>query len=202
MCSGITFLVGLFLLFKGEFRVSNRWIPSQQGRTIGLILMAPFVIGICAGALLLPSAIGAVGQTTDMDALMASPQVSQIVLIEFGALIVALGLTIYAIMSVPPSEAGMRTPSPPAPPRPMGRQPGSHPLETERSSSPFAPPPRPAPTAPPPPDIMTVEQAATYLGVTPAEIMNLIETSQLGAVRAGGSYLIARSAVDDYRGRG
>jgi excisionase family DNA binding protein len=201
MCSGITFLVGLFLLFKGEFRISNRWIPSQQGRTIGLILMAPFVIGICAGALLLPSAMGASGQTTDMDALMSSPQVTQIVLIEFGALIVAIGLTIYAVLSVPPSEGGVRTPPPPVPPRPMGSQPGSHPLETERSS-PFAPPPpRPAPTTPPPPEIMTVEQAAAYLGVTPQEILNLIETSQLGAVRAGGSYLIARSAVDDYRGR-
>lgn len=201
MCSGITFLVGLFLLFKGDFRVSSRWIPSQQGRTIGLILMAPFVIGICAGALLLPSAMGAAGQTADVDALMASPQVSQIVLIEFGALIIALGLAIYAILSVPPSDGGVRTPPPLVPPRPVGRQPGGHPLETERTN-PFAPSPRPAPTPPPPPEIMTVEQAATYLGVTPEEIINLIETSQLGAVRAGGSYLIARSAVDDYRGRG
>lgn len=199
MCSGITFLVGLFLLFKGDFRVSNRWIPSQQGRTIGLILMAPFVIGICAGALLLPSAMDASGRTTDMDALMSSPQVMQIVLIEFGALIIAIGLTIYAILSVPPSD-GVRMTPPSAPPRPMGRQPGGHPLETEQSA-PFVPlPPRPTPTAPPP-DIMTVEQAAAYLGLTPQEILSLIETSQLGAVRAGGSYLIARSALDDYRSR-
>ncbi|PJF25642.1 MAG: hypothetical protein CUN53_11755 [Phototrophicales bacterium] len=201
MCSGVTFLIGLFLLFKGDFRVSNRWIPPQQGRTIGLILMAPFVIGICAGALLLPSAMDASGQTADMDALMSSPQVTQIVLIEFGALIIAIGLSIYAILNTPPSD-GVRMTPPSAPPRPIGRQPGGHPLETERSAPFAAPPPRPAPTASPLPDIMTVEQAAAYLGVTPEEILSLIETSQLGAVRAGGSYLIARSALDDYRGRG
>jgi len=193
MCSGITFLVGLFLLFKGDFRISNRWIPPQQGRTIGLILMAPFVIGICAGALLLPSVMNAAERAADMDALMSSPQVMQIVLIEFGALIIALGLAIYAVLSVPPSD-GART----APPRSMGTPPGTHPLEMERAS-PFAPP-RP-PSSAPPPDIMTVEQAARYLGVTPKEIIELIETSRLGAVRSGGSYLIARSALDDYRSR-
>ncbi len=193
MCSGITFLMGLFLLFKGDFRISNRWIPAQQGRTIGLILMAPFVIGLCAGALLLPSVTDLAERTNDTDALMSSPQVTQIILIEFGALIIALGLAIYAILSVPPSE-GVQTP------RSSWQQSGSHPLEAEQKrASPSVPPTRPAPTAPP--DIMTVEQAAAYLGVTPEKILTLIETSQLGAVRAGGSYLIARSAVDDYRGR-
>jgi excisionase family DNA binding protein len=188
MCSGITFLVGLFLLFKGDFRISNRSIPPQQGRTIGLILMAPFVIGLCAGAILLPSVIDAAERTADMDALMSSPQVMQIALIEFGALIIALGLAVYAVLSVPPSD-GVRMP-----PRSMG----THPLEMEPTDL-FAPP-RPSPTAQPP-HIMTVEQAASYLGMTPEEIIALIETSQLGAVRSGGSYLIARSALDDYRSR-
>lgn len=90
MCSGIAFLIGLFLLFKGQFRVANRTIPRTQSRIIALILMAPPVIALCAATFIL-----APGGDVTYD------QFLQVGFVEIGALVIAIGLVVYNIFSLP-----------------------------------------------------------------------------------------------------
>lgn len=90
MCSGIAFIIGLFLLFKGQFRVANRTIPTAQSRAIALILMAPPVVAFCAAIFILSP-----GGDVTYD------QFVQVGFVEIGALVIALGLVIYNILSLP-----------------------------------------------------------------------------------------------------
>lgn len=157
MCSGIAFIIGLFLLFRGQVRVANRTIPAQQSRIIALILMAPPVIAFCAAGFIL-----APGGDITYD------QFLQVGFVEIGALVIAVGLVIYNILSIPQTPDNTI-------PQPM---PVMRPQE--------------------PPSVMTVAEAATYLRVTEAEVMNLINQGKLAAARIGDSYRIARIAIDDY----
>ena len=45
---------------------------------------------------------------------------------------------------------------------------------------------------------MTLEQAANYLQVTPADIQALIDDGSLQARQIGSHYRIARKAIDDF----
>lgn len=187
MCSGIALLIGLFLLGKGDFRFANRYVPKEQGRLIGLILIAPFLIGICTGFLILPAAVGGDGDIT-LEALVNSPQYSTIASLELGAFVVAVGLALYMILSRP------QTPPDTFPPR----QAGGHPLNVPPSASyPFGNAPVSAPAAPPP-NVMTLAEAAAYLRVSESEVEALIDGGKLPAARASDGYRIARSAIDDY----
>lgn len=47
--------------------------------------------------------------------------------------------------------------------------------------------------------ILSVQQAAEYLGVTEANIIDLIEDGKLAAARINYHYQIARSALDDFK---
>jgi len=93
MCSGFAFLIGLFLLFKGEFRIVNRTIPKSLSRTIALVLMAPPIIAFCAGMV-----IFSINTAPTVDDLVT------VTFIELGSLVIALGLVAYNIYNVPPSS--------------------------------------------------------------------------------------------------
>src|SRR3712207_4945816 len=82
MCSGIAFLAGLFFLLRGELRINNRQIPRNQGRLLGIILMAPLAISL----LLSP---GIFNQAGEIDWAAAE----RAVVLELGVLIIALGLS-------------------------------------------------------------------------------------------------------------
>lgn len=158
MCSGIAFFIGLFLLFKGEFRVANRTIPASQSRAIALILMAPPVIALLAAILILSPG----GEIT-------YDQFAQISFVEIGALVIALGLVAFNILSIP--QTGEYTPS---------------------ARVPVPPPQVEAPR------VMTVAEAAAYMHVSEKEVLNLIEQGKLAAARMGDTYRIARIAIDDF----
>lgn len=179
MCSGIAFLFGLFVLFRGEFRVNNRLVRRDQARLLGVILMIPLLLGLLtAGWLITP------GGELDWDAVQRSA------LLELGALVVALGLAAYLIYSIPPSDSAAVESRPRTDDKPQPQQ-TFNPFTTP------ATPPAPKPLG----TIVTVPEAAAYLGVTEAEVLRLIETSQLGAARAGSSYRIARVALEDFKQR-
>ncbi|HVU10065.1 MAG TPA: excisionase family DNA-binding protein [Phototrophicaceae bacterium] len=91
MCSGIAFLFGLYLLFKGEFRIANRTISRPQSRTIALILMAPPIIAFIAALFLISG-------TSDI----TYDQLIDVTFIELGSLVIALALVAYNIAQVPP----------------------------------------------------------------------------------------------------
>ena len=48
------------------------------------------------------------------------------------------------------------------------------------------------------PAVMTLEQAAGYLQVSPADIQALVDDGSLQARRIGSQYRIARQAIDDF----
>jgi len=102
MCSGISFLVGLVLLVKGTFRFSNRNVPQQTGRIIGLILMAPLVIGFVYGLSVVNQAGGLSEDILQNEALLNAAMVELVVLV------LALAVSGYLVLSLPkePMMAG------------------------------------------------------------------------------------------------
>jgi excisionase family DNA binding protein len=93
MCSGIAFFFGLFLLFRGQLIINNRVIPKDRTRLIGLVLMAPLVIGLLVGFV-----IGQSSGVVDFDTLQNAA------LVELVALIIAFGVVYYLISTTPPSD--------------------------------------------------------------------------------------------------
>jgi excisionase family DNA binding protein len=160
MCSGIAFFFGLFLFLRGQLIINNRVIPRSRTRLIGLVLMAPLLIGMVAGMLLFSPGV------IDFETLQNA------MFIELGALVIAIAVVYYLVSTMPPSDS--------LPASPM---------------RPFTPP---SATPPPVPDILTVPEAAMYLRVTEAEVMRLIDEGKLPAARIGGSFRIARIAIDDF----
>ena len=48
------------------------------------------------------------------------------------------------------------------------------------------------------PDVMTLEEAARYLKVTPADVQSLIDSGELKAKKIGSSFRISKAAIEDY----
>lgn len=193
----ISFLLGIVVLFKGEFRVGDRFIARPRARIIALTLMLPAVTGICLGFILVPNAMRVTesGQIL-LDADAFESLVNSLSTIQLLVFAFVIGAVLYQIFSVPPSssqvsDSPMR--SDPTARRSMFGESGSrfHPLE-ER---PITPPPTV-------PEIMTVQEAAAYLGVTEAEVLALIDAGKLAAARSPSGYRIARIAIDDYLAEG
>ena len=93
MCSGIALIFGLFLLLRGQVVINNRVIPPNRTRLIGLVLIAPFAVGLIAGMLMLSP-----GSELDFDMLQNAA------LVEVVALIIAFAVVYYLIATTPRSE--------------------------------------------------------------------------------------------------
>ena len=79
---------------------------------------------------------------------------------------------------------------------PAGSADGPPPALAAPNSSAQGQPAAPQPSAAP--AVMTLEQAAGYLQVSPADIQALIDDGSLQARRIGSQYRIARQAIDDF----
>lgn len=172
MLALITFVVGIVIFLRGEFRLSDRTVLRPQARSIGLFLMAPLVIQFCVSFFLVNNYV----QFNDDGSFTFSPDFNSITgtlgMVELFAVIIAVGLSLFTIFSKPPGEAV--------------------------SASPQA---RKGGVPPQAPDIMTVAEAAAYMRVGESDVLDLIEQGKLGAARIGSSYRIARIAIDDFMGR-
>ncbi len=60
------------------------------------------------------------------------------------------------------------------------------------------PAPTPAAPAAPPPDVMSPAQAAAYLQVAEADVMQMITDGQIKAKKIGSAYKIAKKVLDEY----
>lgn len=103
-----SFLAGVFLLFKGEFRLGNRYISKLKSRQIALLLMLPMVVGVMAAMLFVPTAVGDSTMlpdgTVSLDdaALEGTLNLLLVVsLITFGGVMAAIA---YIVYSIPPGE--------------------------------------------------------------------------------------------------
>jgi excisionase family DNA binding protein len=48
------------------------------------------------------------------------------------------------------------------------------------------------------PDVMTLEEAASYLRVTAADVQSLVDSGEIKAKKIGSQYRISREAIDNY----
>lgn len=173
MLALITFVVGIVIFLRGEFRLSDRTVLRPQARSIGLILMAPLVIQFCVSFFLVNNYVqfnedGSFTFTPDFDSITGT-----LGMVELVAVIIAIGLALFTIFSKPPAEAVSSL---------AQTRTGVKPQQQV-------------------PDIMTVAEAAAYMRVSESDVLELIEQGRLGAARIGSTYRIARIAIDDFMGR-
>ncbi|MGL4650515.1 MAG: helix-turn-helix domain-containing protein, partial [Caldilineaceae bacterium] len=115
--------------------------------------------------------------------------------------VVVAGLIIWRSpqTSAPPAPIYGDVPPPQAPPvsKPPQAPPPAKPAREHPLSGfgAFSPVQAKAPAAPK--SIMTIAEAAAYIGQTPADIERLIDQNRLPAAKGPGGYRIARSALDD-----
>jgi len=173
MLALITFVVGIVVFLKGEFRLSGRTVLRPQARSIGLILMTPLIIQFCVSFVMVNNYV----QFNDDGSFTFSPDFDSITgtlgIVELVAVSIAIGVALFTIFGKPPTET-----APSSPQTRGGVMPKSQ-----------------------TPDIMTVAEAAAYMRVSESDVLELIEQGRLGAARIGSSYRIARIAIDDFMGR-
>lgn len=187
----IPMLVGIIIMIKGQFQLPGRYITKATGRTIGLLLIAPSAISFCAGGIL-GAVVGMNSAVITPDGQITinpnDPQITalfnNLITFQLVLLAVALAAVIYLIWRSPataPPESAIPTQQP----------------RMQMPSTPWgAPPPMQAAKVP---DIMSVKEAAAYLRVSEAQILELINIGKLPAARMGGdNYRIARIAIEDY----
>jgi len=105
MCSDISFLLGLVLLIKGRFRVSNREVPKRIGRIVGLVLMSPPLIT----AIYVFLVVGPRG-------IFDEAVLVNIAFVQIASLLLALSVAGYLVFSLP-QTASSTFPQSPATPR-------------------------------------------------------------------------------------
>lgn len=180
MLSIIAFIVGVVLLFKGSFRLGNRQVERPQARAIAFSLIAPLVIVFCVYMTMAPNYVQFNNDGTFSFSVEAIDQMlGSLATLELITVMIAVGLSLFTIYGSPQTTEGEGQPVKP-------------------TASPFSSPSMPSHV----PDIMTVAEAATYLRVSEAEVLQLIDAGKLGAARIGGTYRIAKIAVDDLLSRG
>ncbi len=196
MFSAMLVLAGLFLLFRGAFRLGDREVPAQRSRQIAALFLVPMIVQTCVlSAVVFNSDVISPDGEIDWDrySALAEEVASPAVLLDLFASAAALGIAAYLIYMSP--QSAVKQESRPAP--------QSHPLDGApirrdpagmRGVPPVANPNNLRPI----PNVMTVAEAAAYLRVTESDIMQLIDEGKLPAARIGSSFRIARSAVDDF----
>ena len=182
MLALFAFIFGLFVLFKGGFRLGNRTVTQAQSRPIAFYLMAPLILLFCASTLLLPNYIQFNNDGTFVISADAFEAVSNTIgTIELISVGIGIMLVIFSIYGTQRADGT---------PRPQ-------PSRTYPAPQTPQPPPMPAQV----PNIMTVAEASAYMRVTESDVLNLIDQGKLGAARIGDTYRIARIAIEDFMGR-
>ncbi len=192
--------VGGFLFWQGKINIGTVQTEGRHVKAAGAILMLP-----AAGFVLLNFILSILFRngTTSAQFATALLSISQLVM-----MVVAVILA-YILIADPPNAPNLpgilgqiqneRRGKPAQPPssssssRPKQQQqrPAQrHPLES------FMPVrSQPIKVA----NVLSVKEAAVYLGVTPEDILRLIDDGKLAAARDSGGFRIARSVLDDLR---
>ncbi len=180
----ILFLIGVVLFSTRKFRLASLQTAGRHVRAAGVILMLPGAINFMIGIALL-FIYGA-----DFEAIFAAfEQIAPLMLV---AMIVAV-LLAYLLIADPPGaprlpgilgriQSERRSGQTPARTAPSP----SHPLETLRN--------QPTRTFG---NILSINEAAEYLKVSPQQILEWIEAGKLPAARGSTGYRIARSRLDE-----
>jgi excisionase family DNA binding protein len=188
------FVLGGFLYLTGRFRFGGLRTQGRHVKAAGVVLMTPvvatFVLGLLLGMLFSDSPetltnllmfiavlelIGAIVATIIAYILIADPQGAP-------ALPGVLG-------KIQAERRQQEDPKPVRPGAPIRR----HPLEQFRATQ--------APRKlEPDKKVLSVAEAALYMGVEPTQIMAWIDGGQLPAARDSSGFRIARSRLDELKG--
>jgi excisionase family DNA binding protein len=173
-CHGLFVIMRLYALLAGKFTlVGNRSVEGNRARTIGLVLILPTVITLCAVAAQVDS--GPSGTTLNRRTATQLDSLSCILLI--GALIVAAYLTLTA----PPGTPAYATVSP---------------LDDQS----YYPPGMLSGTSQAPPEktILSLPDAAAYLRISESDLLALVESGRIEAGRFGTQYRFSKESLDAY----
>lgn len=168
----IFLVIGTILFLTGRLAFGNFRAEGKHVKGAGLILMMPalgaFFISLFVGMLFGSSA-----------ELLIS-LLNLLIVLEFAGLIIA-GIIAYRMIANP------------APSLPNQYR------ESEAKAQPDVRTLMPAPALVVKPNktILTLEEAAAYVNMTPAQILSLIDEGKLAAARVNYRYQIARSALDE-----
>jgi excisionase family DNA binding protein len=190
----IPVILGIVLLIKGQFKIGNRYVAKTTGRMIGGLLILPSLITFC-GSFMVGLTSYEITPDGEITFDLNNPIFTTLIMVQLVLLGVALVISAYLVWKSPTT--------PPAPTQSGAGLPPNAPWNIPNPfNTPAAPYNVPMTAAPPTaqaPSIMSVDEAAAYLRVTPQDILALIDGGKLPAARMGGNnYRIARSAIDDY----
>lgn len=188
----IMFVVGAYLYYSSRFSFGSVRTQGRHVRAAGLVLMFP------AGFTFLFSLFAGLVFGSSLEALVLIFNI--MALFELVSMVVA-GVVAYILIANPANAPRLpgflgdiqRERQEGAPQQPAAR---AAPRVTIERAQPAAPQPRtPAPEQFP--SILTVAQAARYLQVSEADVVDLIESGKLAAARINYNYRIAKSNLDE-----
>lgn len=166
----LVFLVIGFILYRTEkISLGNFQAEGKHIKSAGLVLMLPAL-----GSFFLGLVLGAIF-AGNFQAI--ANLINVLLIVELVAVVIAVRVA-YRLIVNPASYASL---------------PG---IAKVASTAPTAPV---EPTSPITKSILTLEEAAQYLGVTPAQITAWIDEGKLPAARVNYRFQIARSALDELR---
>lgn len=180
MMALILFVIGAVLYYTTRFNFGGVRTQGRHVRAAGMMLMFPAIF-----TFLLSFVAGLIFATSD-SAIMTIFRL--MAAFELVSMVVAAAVA-YILIANPQNAPRL--------PGLLGD------IQRERQNpapQPSAPVARVEPAHPPReqfPAILTVKQAAQYMQVSEAEIVNLIEASKLAAARINYTYRIARSNLDE-----
>lgn len=192
--------IGGFLFWQGKINFGAVQTEGRHVKAAGAILMLP-----AAGFVLLSFILNILfrNSTTSAQFGTALLSISQLVMMVIAVILAYILIadppnapTLPGILGQIQSERRGKPSQPPSssssrPKQQQQQRPAQrHPLESFMPAR-----TQPIKVA----NVMSVKEAAAYLGVTPEDIMRLIDDGKLAAARDSGGFRIARSVLDDLR---
>lgn len=165
----ILVLIGLWLLLRGYVRLPGFYMEGSRVRSAGAVLMIPFLVSLVMNLLVVAGSAG-------RDTSWIAAQYGLIGIVELVLMLIAV-TTAYVLVTGVPLPAWLRE----------FRLPAFPARETPSPATPF-------------PAVLTLAEAARYLRISEHDVYQLIDEGSIPASRdAGGTFRIARSALDDFR---
>ncbi len=192
-------ILGGFLFWQGRVNFGAVQTEGRHVKAAGVMLMLPAV-----GFLLLSIVMGMIfgRNSNSIQSVLAFLSIFQLVMMVLGVVFAYILIVdppnapqLPGILgeiqrerrgnkSAPPPSSSSRPKQPPQQQRPAQR----HPLERYTAQQPVKQP-----------NVMTVKEAAAYMGVTQDEILRLIDAGKLPAARDNAGFRIARSVLDELK---
>ncbi|MBA3869088.1 MAG: helix-turn-helix domain-containing protein [Anaerolineae bacterium] len=191
-------IIGAFLFWQGKFNFGPIQTEGRHVKAAGAVLMLP-----AAGYVLLSFALSIIFGGSTSQASLALLQILQLIMMIISVVVA------YVLIADPPNAPhlpgilgeiqnerhGGKPAQPPTsssdrPKQPQQRPAQRHPLESFMPAR-----SQPIKVA----NVLSVKEAAAYMGMKPEDILGLIDAGKLPAARDSGGFRIARSVLDELK---